>query len=181
MKDEDGGLRALLLTLDPKARDDLRRVLIGDQADRDAISSRLMRYRDRNGQDWADIIDFLAMYPDARRWVARVLGEIDAHSGRRLFEVVPFWLLDKAGPASESGSLAVPPSPRLGASGPIPLCPPQARMGTRPIDRLRAAIRYPGGKPHPGLPAPPSAPVTHAQPSCRGNRARRLLVPKLHT
>jgi hypothetical protein len=31
-------LRDLLETLDPKARDDLRRVLIRDQADRDAIS-----------------------------------------------------------------------------------------------------------------------------------------------
>jgi hypothetical protein len=30
-------LRALLLTLDPKARDDLRRVRIRDHADRDAI------------------------------------------------------------------------------------------------------------------------------------------------
>jgi len=30
-------LRALLETLDPKARDDLRRVLMRDQADRDAI------------------------------------------------------------------------------------------------------------------------------------------------
>jgi hypothetical protein len=27
--------------------------------------------------DWADIIDFLTMYPDARRQVARVLAEID--------------------------------------------------------------------------------------------------------
>ena len=41
-------------------------------------SSRLMRYRDQNGQDWADIIDFLAMYPDARRRVVRRLTEIDA-------------------------------------------------------------------------------------------------------
>jgi hypothetical protein len=40
----------------------LRRVLIRDQADRDAISSMLMRYRDQNGQDWADIIDFLMMW-----------------------------------------------------------------------------------------------------------------------
>jgi hypothetical protein len=79
--DEDADFRVLLETLDPKARDDLRRVLILDQADRDAISSRLMRYRDRNGQDWADIIDFLTMHPDARRQVARVIGEIDATSG----------------------------------------------------------------------------------------------------
>jgi hypothetical protein len=42
-------LRDLLLTLDPKARDDLRRVLIRDHADRDAIASRLMRYRARTG------------------------------------------------------------------------------------------------------------------------------------
>jgi hypothetical protein len=65
-------LRSLLETLDPKARDDLRRVLIRDQADRDAISSRLMRYRDQNGQGWSDIIDFLTMYPEAWRRVVRV-------------------------------------------------------------------------------------------------------------
>ena len=43
--DGDRELRRLLGTLDPKAREDLRLVLIRDQADRDAISSRLMRYR----------------------------------------------------------------------------------------------------------------------------------------
>jgi hypothetical protein len=64
--------------LEPKARDDLRRVLIRDQADRHAIASQLMRYRDQNGQDWADIIDLLTMYPDARRHVVRVLGEMEA-------------------------------------------------------------------------------------------------------
>jgi hypothetical protein len=69
MADDD--LRTLLETLDPKARDDLRRVLIRDQADRDAISSQLMRYRDAHGQRWADLIDFLTMYPDARR---RIVG-----------------------------------------------------------------------------------------------------------
>jgi hypothetical protein len=55
--------------------------LIRDQADCDAISSRLMRYRDQNGQDWADIIDFLTMYPDARQRVVRLLAEIDAKDG----------------------------------------------------------------------------------------------------
>jgi hypothetical protein len=70
-----------LETLDPKARDDLRRVLIRDQADRDAISSRLMRYQDQTGDDWADIIDFLTMWPDARRKVVQSLGEIAAESG----------------------------------------------------------------------------------------------------
>ena len=71
-------LRSLLETLDPKARDDLRRVLIRDQADRDAIASNLLRFRDQNGQDWADIIDFLTMYPEARRRVVRLLGETGA-------------------------------------------------------------------------------------------------------
>jgi hypothetical protein len=74
MADPNADLRALLETLDPKARDDLRRVLIRDQVGRDAISSRLMRHRD----DWADIIDMLTMYPEARRQVARVLGELEA-------------------------------------------------------------------------------------------------------
>jgi len=35
-------------------------------------------YRDENGQDWADIIEMLTMYPDARRRVVRLLAEIDA-------------------------------------------------------------------------------------------------------
>ena len=61
----------------PKARDTLRRVLIHDLADRDAIASRLLRYRDGRGDDWADIIDMLTMYPEARRKVVRVLGEIE--------------------------------------------------------------------------------------------------------
>ena len=75
---EEGDLRALLESLDPKARDDLRRVLIRERADREAISSRPMRYRVQNGQVWADIIDFLAMYPDARPRVVRLLGELEA-------------------------------------------------------------------------------------------------------
>jgi hypothetical protein len=32
--------------------------------------------RDENGQAWADVIDLLTMYPDARRRVARVLSEL---------------------------------------------------------------------------------------------------------
>jgi hypothetical protein len=74
----DVDLHDLLQTLSPPAREHLRAVLIHDQADRDAIASRLMRYRDQNGQDWADIIDMLTMHPEASRQVARLLGEIDA-------------------------------------------------------------------------------------------------------
>jgi len=73
----DGDLRAVLATLDPLARDTLRRVLIHDQADRDAIASELMRYRDERGDDWADIIDMLTMHPEERRRVVRLLAEID--------------------------------------------------------------------------------------------------------
>jgi hypothetical protein len=74
----DRDLRALLETLDPKARDDLRRVLIHDQADRDAVASQLLRYRDGHGDDWADIIDMLTLHPETRRRVVRLLGEIEA-------------------------------------------------------------------------------------------------------
>jgi hypothetical protein len=76
----DDGLRGLLHSLTPSAREHLRDVLIRDDADRDAIASRLMRYRDQNGQDWADIIDLMTMYPDARRRVVRILGELEASS-----------------------------------------------------------------------------------------------------
>jgi hypothetical protein len=71
----------LVLELRPPAREQLRSVLIRDQADRDAISSRLMRYRDGRGDDWADIIDMLTMYPEARRKVVRAIGEIEAAEG----------------------------------------------------------------------------------------------------
>jgi hypothetical protein len=56
--------------------------LVRDQADRDAISSRLMRYRDQNGEDWADIIDMLTLHPEEPRKVVRVLGEIEAAEQR---------------------------------------------------------------------------------------------------
>jgi hypothetical protein len=71
-------LRDLLRTLTPSAREPLRVALIHDQADRDVISSKLLRYRDERGDDWADIIDMLTLHPDARRKVVRLLGEIEA-------------------------------------------------------------------------------------------------------
>jgi hypothetical protein len=45
---------------------------------RDSIARDLMRYRDDNGQRLADIIDFLTMYPDARRKMVRTLAEMEA-------------------------------------------------------------------------------------------------------
>jgi hypothetical protein len=78
MSDGEAELRALLRSLDPKVRDALRRVLIHDQADRDAVSSQLLRYRDGHGDDWADIIDMLTMYRDDGRRIVQELGELEA-------------------------------------------------------------------------------------------------------
>jgi len=63
---------------DPRPRDTLRRVLIHDQADRDAVASQLLRYGDEHGDDWADIIDMPTLHPEARRRVVRLLAELDA-------------------------------------------------------------------------------------------------------
>jgi hypothetical protein len=72
----DNDLRGLLPTLTPNARDALRRVLIHDQADRDAIASRPMRYRDQNGPDWADIHRFQIQHdnPWHRRFANRSIS-----------------------------------------------------------------------------------------------------------
>jgi hypothetical protein len=56
----------------------LRRILVHDQAARDAISTQLLLYRDERGNDLADIIDMLTLHPEARRRVARMLAQIDA-------------------------------------------------------------------------------------------------------
>jgi hypothetical protein len=53
MESEDADLRDLVRTLSPSARDDLRRVLIRDQADRDAISSQLLATTTDPGGDQA--------------------------------------------------------------------------------------------------------------------------------
>ena len=80
----EDGLRDLLLTLSPMARDNMRRVLVLDQPDRDAIASELLRYGDANGDGWADVIDTLTMYPDARRKVVRLCVQ-----SRRAHETPP--------------------------------------------------------------------------------------------
>jgi hypothetical protein len=75
---------ALIASLRPP--DENRGKLLGEprgsslpRADRVSISSRLMRYRDQNGQGWADIIDFLTLHPEARRRVVQLLAEIAAN------------------------------------------------------------------------------------------------------
>ena len=52
MDHKDRDLRADLAALDLPARDALRRVLILDQADRDAIAAELLRYRGTNGSSF---------------------------------------------------------------------------------------------------------------------------------
>jgi hypothetical protein len=70
--EQNRDLGAILEMLDPKARDDLSRVLIHDRADRHEVLSRLMRYRDGHGDKWACIIDMLTLHPEARRKVVRL-------------------------------------------------------------------------------------------------------------
>lgn len=74
----DDEITSLLFRLSPRGRDALRNILIRGQADRDAIASELLRYRDERGDDWADLVDMLTMDPDAHRKVVRVLGELEA-------------------------------------------------------------------------------------------------------
>lgn len=80
MTDEDAELRDLLRTLSPMAREHLRDVLIRDQADRDAIASQLLRFRDERGTAWANLVDQLSLSPELRRSYVRLLGELEAEA-----------------------------------------------------------------------------------------------------
>ena len=71
-------VRTILESLDPKAPDSLRRVLIRDRADRYEVAMQLLRHRDDVGYELADFIDTLTMNADQRRTVVRLLCEIDA-------------------------------------------------------------------------------------------------------
>jgi hypothetical protein len=74
---------ALLETLNPKAREHLRDVLIRNQADGVAIASQLLRNRDLRGAAWADLVDQLTLDPELRRTYVRRLGELEASSDER--------------------------------------------------------------------------------------------------
>ena len=73
----------------PKSRDLLRRVMTGDQVDRDTVVRSLMRYRTDSGGEVADIIQLLMLAPVARRRVSRVLGEIATNAPTRSVVVSP--------------------------------------------------------------------------------------------
>ena len=70
-----------LASLDPPARDALRRVLIRDQADRNEIATEVLRYRLSAGDELAEIIDALTMHPEERRLEG--FGQTAPSDGRR--------------------------------------------------------------------------------------------------
>jgi hypothetical protein len=76
----DDNPRSLLLQLTPSAPEHLRNVLIATKPTATLSPRERMRYRDRNGQGWADIIDLPRMYSDARRRIVRALGELTAET-----------------------------------------------------------------------------------------------------
>lgn len=72
---DDAQLLVSLRGFTPTARDALRRILIAGQWYRDAVAERLLR---EGGEGMADLLDLLTLNPEARRQVARLLGEIEA-------------------------------------------------------------------------------------------------------
>ena len=74
----DAELRRSLARMDQPARDALRRALVADQPYRDALAERLLRRRKPGAGELADLIDMLTLDDEARRRVARLLGELEA-------------------------------------------------------------------------------------------------------
>lgn len=77
---DDAALLAALRRLDPAAREDLRRLLVRDQPDRDAVAAQLLRKQTPGADGMADLLDMLSLDPDARRRLTRLLGELEATS-----------------------------------------------------------------------------------------------------
>ena len=75
---DETALTAMLSTLPLAAREELRRLLVTDQPERDAVARSLLR---RGATDLADLLDLLSLAPDDRRRIARVLGELAARDG----------------------------------------------------------------------------------------------------
>ena len=79
--DEDA-LQTTLRELPPDAQDDLRRLLIRDQHDRDSIAEQLLRRRTAGAGQLAELIDMLSIDDATRRHVVRLLGELEAAGER---------------------------------------------------------------------------------------------------
>jgi len=72
-----------LRKLPSAALDDLRGLLIRDQADRDAIAEQLLWTRTKGADQLAELIDILSLDDGMRRRVVRLLGELEAESDAR--------------------------------------------------------------------------------------------------
>jgi hypothetical protein len=75
---DDADLQLARSAIEPRGRELLRRYLIADQPDRDALTSRLLHEDTEHAQWLADLIDTLTMHPDEQRRVVRLLGELEA-------------------------------------------------------------------------------------------------------
>jgi hypothetical protein len=75
---DDEEVRVALGQLPLPALDDLRRLLIRDQPDRDAKAEQLLRRRTVGANDFDELIDMLSLNDEMRRQVVRILGELEA-------------------------------------------------------------------------------------------------------
>jgi hypothetical protein len=74
----DDELAALLSRLPTPVQVRLREALVADQGTRDDLARSLLRRGDPWATDLADLLDLMTLYPDARRSVVRILGELSA-------------------------------------------------------------------------------------------------------
>jgi hypothetical protein len=74
----DDELAALLSRLPTPVRIRLRQALVADQGTRDDLAHRMIRRGDSWAIDLADLLDLMTLYPDTRREVVRILGELSA-------------------------------------------------------------------------------------------------------
>jgi hypothetical protein len=75
---DDNPLRAALPLPPADARDQLRRLLIRDHPDRDAIAKQLLQRRTSGAVQLAELVDMLRIDDEARRRMVRILGELGA-------------------------------------------------------------------------------------------------------
>jgi hypothetical protein len=74
---DDRELAGLLSAVDPHGRDILRRLVRGEQFERDEFAAALLRQRTKAARDLADLLDLASIKPEVRRQVSRVLGELE--------------------------------------------------------------------------------------------------------
>jgi hypothetical protein len=75
---DDREVKDRLSRIGLRGREVLRRYLIADQPERDAMSMALLRESGDAATTAANLIDMLSLNPEARRRVTRLLGELEA-------------------------------------------------------------------------------------------------------